>query len=448
MQNRTTLSLNLKHREPAQPLIYIGRHAPFERHPAMGFRPATSPEPAGTSQRIATMDDAGLVTIAGTGAGKGVSQVIPTLLTYSGSAIVVDPKGEIHAVTARRRREMGQHVVRLNPFGDGSSSAINPLDLISGRAPSAVDDCYQLARQMVGSSLNNDPFWDDTARRLIAGTLLFIVTHLPSQYRELVTLRRIWFASEEDLASILGAMSMSDAHDGLVRETAEIYLAAPDRTRASILTTLREHLSFLASRRGTAGLRQNGMDLKAHRDRVPMTVYLTVPPQYLASHAKLLRIWIGTLISSAVRRKTRPAIPDLFLIDEAAQLGRLDELLVAASLLRGYGIRTWTFWQSIGQIEQLYGARGREFLDNAGAISMFGVGNASVAAAITAVTGYDGQILGLPPDRQIIALSGEPAREVAKVNYLRDAEYAGLWDADPFHTSMPQPREAGDERGR
>ena len=68
----------------------------------------------------------------------------------------------------------------------------------------------------------------------------------------------------------------------------------------------------------------------------------------------MLRLGLGTILTAVAERTVRPEIPDLFLVDEAATLGYLDELLTAASLLRGYGLRTWTFWQS--QISNQTGA--------------------------------------------------------------------------------------------
>lgn len=87
--------------------IAVGRHiAKADR--SIGFC-ADQAEPAAQRGGIIEADsDAGLITIAGTGSGKGVSQVIPTLLTYRGSIIVTDPKGELYVVTARRRAQMGQ----------------------------------------------------------------------------------------------------------------------------------------------------------------------------------------------------------------------------------------------------------------------------------------------------------------------------------------------------
>jgi len=84
-----------------------------------------------------------LVTIAPTGAGKGVSCIIPALLSWDGPAIVVDPKGENHAVTAARRKALGQEVAVLDPFAVTDVrhlDSLNPLDLIDRDGASAADD--------------------------------------------------------------------------------------------------------------------------------------------------------------------------------------------------------------------------------------------------------------------------------------------------------------------
>ena len=171
-----------------------------------------------------------------------------------------------------------------------------------------------------------------------------------------------------------------------------------------------------------------------------MTIYLRVPSHMLSSHGKLLRIWLGTILTTVAERKVRPAIPDLFLVDEAANLGYLDELLTAASLLRGYGLRTWTFWQSLGQIEGIYGARAAEIIDNAGTLSIFGAANASSARRVEELTGYGGQVLGMPRTQQILCRQGcEPMRS-ERINYLWDPAYRGRFDANPFHLAAPQAR--------
>lgn len=446
-RQRPTLRINRNDNKPAtsasrpaaDPRLHIGRETETTVPGKFGFDTSQDRPRQIRPELISDTSDAGLVTIAGTGAGKGVSQVIPACLAYEGSIVVNDPKGEIYAVTARRRRQMGQRVICIDPFGKGKKSqAINPISLTHPFSDGAVDDALQMASQIVGRGSHADPFWDNQAERLIAGSILFIATHLPRDARRLEILRRIWFAGEEALGDILACMLASELHDGFLHETAQLYLSAPDRTRSSILSSLQEKLMFLCSPRGLCSLAGDEMSLAAYRDGEPTSIYLRLPPHLSTSQAALLRLWLGTLIQTTSRRKTRPKVPDLFLVDEAAQMGRLDELLMAASLLRGYGVRTWTFWQSLGQMEALYGSRSREFLDNAGTLSMFGAANAACAEAIRNLTGYQGTLLGMKPGTQVIARSGEPARLVNRLDYRREPEFLGLWDKNPFHTAPSQ----------
>ena len=413
--------------------IAVGRHTDRTNRP-IGFCTDRAEPTAQRGGIIEADSGAGLVTIAGTGSGKGVSQVIPTLLTYLGSIIVTDPKGELYAVTARRRAQMGQRVIRIDPFGAAGTDAINPLERVSAVSRTAIDDCTRIATQLLPrNAADRDPFWNQGAVRMVAGSLLFIATHLSPSLRNLRSLRKIWLSSEEDRVVFMACARGSSAHDGIISEAASMYVDSPDRTRGSFLATIREGLGFLQSSASLDGLMGKTLDLDDYIAGVPMTIYLTIPPHYLASHGKLLRLWLGTLINAATQRRRRPAIPDLLLIDEAAQPGRLEELRAAATLLRGYGVRTWTFWQSLAQLQSTYGESWMEFLDNAGTISIFGTANAASAAVAREVTGYQGEILGMPRGEQLLVRSGAVAERVGLISYLEDPEYTGLWDSNPLH---------------
>ena len=408
--------------------IPLGRKLDIDRAP-IGF--GSAHEIASQGSLMTDGSDAGLVTIAGTGTGKGVSQVIPTALTYPGSMVIMDTKGEIAAVTARARRQMGQKVVILDPFG-GSSDALNPMEAINPISPDAYDQCKRIASMMRAGAVPNDPFWEDVSEMIIAGTILFLATHIPRAERALPLLHRMWGVADH-LEEMLTAMKSCDLHGGAMSAAARAYTEAPDKTRSSILTTLRNQVGFLASPSAQGCLQGGWGLLKEIREGRPMTIYLRVPPHMLSGHGRILRLWVATILTTVAERSVRPAIPDLFLVDEAAALGRLDELLTAASLLRGYGLRTWTFWQSIGQIEGIYDARAREILDNAGTLSMFGASNAASARALKSVTGYGGQILGMPRDEQILCRQGHEPVRASKLDYRTDSAYRGLFDPNPFH---------------
>ena len=329
---------------------------------------------------------------------------------------------------------MGQLIFHLDPFDRDDTHAVNPFSTIRAFSPAAPDQCAALAARLLPKSEAHDPFWENSARHLIAGTCLFIATYLSREYRHLGTLARIWSSGEGRLSEFLAVMKRCSHYDGAIRATAKTYEEAPDRTRTSMLTCVREPLAFLASPRGRKSLSGNEIQPSLIEAGTPMTIYLRVPPHLVAGHKALLRVWLGTLIAILASRKARPTHPDLLLIDEAAQLGRLDELLTASSLLRGYGVRTWTFWQSIGQMEGIWGAHHREFLDNASVLSVFGAGNAAAATAASELTGVPFEdLLGMPKGHQALAMSGCQPRICRRIDYRTDPRLAAMASPNPFH---------------
>jgi type IV secretion system protein VirD4 len=107
-----------------------------------------------------------LLTVAPAGAGKSVSVLVPNLLSYRGSCVVTDPKGELWSLTARHRRdELGHRVFLLDPFGvcKTNSAAFNPLDAIDTDQPEFLDQCKDLANMLVVRGEEKEPFWNDMA---------------------------------------------------------------------------------------------------------------------------------------------------------------------------------------------------------------------------------------------------------------------------------------------
>ena len=159
-----------------------------EERSGFGFIPRSESVAPARTEAIEHEGDGHLMTIAPTGAGKGVGALIPNLLRYPGSAIVVDPKGENCQVTARRRREMGQQVVVLDPFRivSDKSDSLNPMDLLS-LCGSVLDcDSEMIASQMAAGHLfSHDPYWNDMATPLTAGLIAHVATSSPKAERNL-----------------------------------------------------------------------------------------------------------------------------------------------------------------------------------------------------------------------------------------------------------------------
>jgi type IV secretion system protein VirD4 len=384
-----------------------------------------------------------LVTVAPTGAGKGVSCIIPALLTWQGPAIVVDPKGENYAVTASRRRAMGQRVHVLDPFGITGCiqpASLNPFDMLGPPRTATVDDMRVLAdaaMQMKSLSRNNDPYWDSRSQHLITEAIRYCCRHLVQP-----TLRDVRMLVE-DYDQISGV----DRHNSILRvchpEAAVTFAPsgmATERTRICITSVAVDHLAFITEGAVVGSLFNSTIDLKKVERGDPMTIYMVLPPDKLASHGKLLRLWLITLFNALAKRRGRPALPTLFLVDEAAQLGELKPLVNAITLMRGYGVKVWSFWQDISQIRSTYPFSWEAILNNCSYHQYFG---ASTPMAARALQDYLGDTcprsVASLKDNQAALYRPRAGGAVMRLpNYLTDAMFQGLYKPNPFHKVPPE----------
>ncbi len=407
-----------------------------EHSPTLGFKPSAGQEVV--RPPLTYSGDGHLMTIAPTGAGKGVGAIIPALLTYPGSVIVTDIKGENYQVTARYRRQMGQQVVVLDPFGlvtaKDKADKLNPFDLFKVPGSDAESDAEMVAAQLaVGHEFTSDRYWEDTGRGLVAGLVADIATSYSTDKRNLCSLREMLYNDDLDYTLAVALDTRKKSMSPLARDEFIAYLAAPsDKTRPCIRTTATTFVKCLGSSAVSRSLEKSTFDLCDLLHNKPMTIYLVLPPEKLLSHRGLMRLWVVTLMTTVMRRTRLPKQRTLFLLDEAAQLGSLDLLPQAVSLLRGYGLQVWTFWQDLSQLMKLYPANWEAIVNNAAVLQAFGVpGHAARIGWRTVLGDMDAQLASeLHSDEMLVAITGQPTARHTRANYLRDRAFAGRFDAN------------------
>jgi type IV secretion system protein VirD4 len=113
---------------------------------------------------------------APTRSGKGVGLVVPTLLTWPGSAIVHDIKGENWSLTAGWRAGFGR-VFMLDPT-NAASAAYNPL-----LGEWEVRDVQNIADVLVDpeGALERRNHWEKTSHSLLVGTILHVLYAEPEK---------------------------------------------------------------------------------------------------------------------------------------------------------------------------------------------------------------------------------------------------------------------------
>lgn len=335
---------------------------------------------------IGVGDDRHIMTIAGSRAGKGRSTVIPTLLTYDGSVLAIDPKGELATITARHRAEtLKQRVVVLDPFKVAKGYAaqcragFNPMRLLDSKSPTLIEDAGLIGDACVvrDDGGTKDPHWDESARGFLDGVSVHAVTAMEHGDRQhLATVRDLIAGSKEvtkgqGLDRLEAEMRTNPAANGFVQDAAEDFFSKPDDERGSVLSTARRHLRFLSYPAIRENLSAGDLDL-ADLKREPMTVYLCLPAMRMGTCNRWFRLVINMALAAFEREASKPATPVLVCLDEFASLGHMRTIEDAAGLIAGFGVKLWPIIQDLGQLKALYKERWQTFLGNAGVIQFFG----------------------------------------------------------------------------
>ncbi len=323
------------------------------------------------------------------GSGKSTRLLLPNLLELENrSIVVVDPKGELAAVSAPFRRKVGK-VVIINPFGiladkagyeDLKSDGFNPLLHLDPESPSFNAAAGELAEALVKVE-GKDPHWDASAQSLIAAIIMYVCieAHHTKNVPTLADVRQLLcMESEEPNKSnnfegrgipTLAREMMKSPHPGLrnkasqftdwTNETRSIASAAKRQTEPFDDTEIADDLG-----RGTFDFRE----LKLH----PVTVYLILPPHMMERHSKWLRLLLTSAFRGVMRHREQGEPTTLFMLDEFAALGHLPIIETVWALVRGYGIQIMPVLQDLHQLKALYKERWESFIGMAGAVAAFG----------------------------------------------------------------------------
>ena len=410
-----------------------------------------------------------LLTLAPTRSGKGVGTVIPNLLLVPRPVLVIDPKGENARTTYEARRRFGPvHV--LDPFGATGlpSASYNPLGRLSPDSPDLGEDAASLAEALVvdAPGQSGEAHWNEEAKALLVGLVMFAVCHEGEERRTLATVREYLTLPPERFRQLLALMQASEAAGGLVARAANRHLGKSDREAAGVLSSAQRHTHFLDSPRIVAATARSDFSFASLRHEVA-TVFLVLPPNRLDAYSRWLRLLVSQALAEIARDAETgssaavggaPALrePTLFLLDEFAALGRLEAVERAMGLMAGYGLQLWPILQDMSQLRALYGARANTFVANAGVLQAFNVGDHETAKWLSslmgqATVGYEtsshrpgdppstsfhvtardlltpDEVMQLPAHLQLLRVQGRPVIVAHKLRHHADPEFAGLF---------------------
>lgn len=413
---------------------------------------------------------------APTRSGKGVGLVVPTLLTWPGSCIVHDIKGENWGLTAGFRAKHGR-VLLFDPT-NAQSSAYNPL-LEVRQGEWEVRDVQNIADILVDpeGSLDKRNHWEKTSHSLLVGAILHVLYAEPD--KTLAGVANFLSDPRRPVEATLRAM-MDTPHLGeagvhpVIASSARELLNKSDNERSGVLSTAMSFLGLYRDpvvARVTARCDWRIADLVGGKQ--PVSLYLVVPPSDINRTKPLIRL----ILNQIGRRLTEELIASgkrhrlLLMLDEFPALGRLDFFESALAFMAGYGLKGFLIAQSLNQIERAYGPN-NAILDNCHVRVSFATNDERTAKRVSDALGTatelrdstnyaghrlspwlghlmvsrqetarplltPGEIMQLPPHEEIVMVAGTPPIRATKAKYFEDTRLQERIVAPPDLTAAP-----------
>lgn len=416
---------------------------------------------------------------APTRSGKGVGLVIPTLLTWPGSVIVHDIKGENWTLTAGWRGRFGR-VMLFDPTNP-DSSPYNPL-LEVRRGDAEIRDVQNIADILVDpeGALERRNHWEKTSHSLLVGAILHVLYADPE--KTLAGVANFLSDPKRPIETTLRGMMTTNHLGGrphpVVASAARELLNKSENERSGVLSTA---MSFLGLYRDPVVAKVTSRCDWRIADLVeaarPVALYLVVPPSDISRTKPLARLilnQIGRRLTEDLQAKGRRH-RILLMLDEFPALGRLDFFESALAFMAGYGLKSFLIAQSLNQIEKAYGAN-NAILDNCHVRVAFAtndertakrvsdaLGTATEMRAMKNYAGHrlspwlghlmvsrqetarplltPGEVMQLPPADELVLVSGVPPIRAKKTRYFEDRRLKARILLPPSTAELDQAQE-------
>ena len=331
---------------------------------------------------------------APTRSGKGTGIVIPNLLTWQGSVVILDVKRENYDASAGFRNAYGQAVYLFNPTDrEGRTARYNPLAYIDRHNPDdVIIELQKIATMLFVAPDHGEAFWANGARTGFAG----VGAWLAETSDEPLTMGAIYRHLNEGDARGFFQKELANPRLNLsvgCRTALADFAGGSDNSFADVKKTITNVLGLWLNPLVDAATCASDFDLRQIRKR-PMSIYLGVSPDELDRIAPLYNLLFQQLIDLNVRElpdETTP-VPVLVILDEFARLGRASVIASAFSYVAGYGLRLLPVIQSRSQLRGVYGEHvADEIIANCGVEVAFTPKELRVANDLSERIGYVGQ---------------------------------------------------------
>lgn len=414
-----------------------------------------------------------LLTVGGGVCRPGAGALVPNLLTYRGSVIVLDSGGEHYRVTARARKMMGQKVVAFDPFGIAAgpedSSTYNPCDPYDLVAISQANDggavlsdgdaaegdgltrrrhrdrssafgravqerAVALADLLVKPRKTREAHWDDEARALLAGLIADVMFSRRGADGDLGEVRRLLTLPCYEWEQMTFTLEFSELE--FVRRTASRFRQKSACEQSGVRSTAQSHTHFLDSRALAESLRSGSWSVESGRCdfsgfqwSADVSIYIILPSDIPDHYGRWVRVLLTSILRSAPAAMARDL---LVLLDNPTVVRQLDLARRLFPATAGSGIRFWLFVRDLAQLQHSCGRGWRSIVANAEVIQAFGAADDETAGMLSRrACGIltPSAVLRIGEKRQLLLRRGATPVVTRRCRYDSDPEFKSLFDS-------------------
>ncbi|WP_309246410.1 VirD4-like conjugal transfer protein, CD1115 family [Cytobacillus oceanisediminis] len=299
-----------------------------------------------------SIDNRNVLVIGASGSGKGQSYVFPNLINnHTDTMIVTDPKGEIYNATHQLKRDQGYEVFQID-FLNLNQAKYNPLDYVFDDL-----DASKVSQTIARNSAKDgkEDFFFNTAKDLLTGLIIYCKEKNPNANIPFDVKGEFYKLSEDEeyLRSICREIGLHHPAYSFLKDAS----VADGKTRTSILSSFAQQTAIFSLQKVakmTTGSDFNFFDFQKKKS----ILYVKIPMKNNPVEALTATFFdqlITVLYDIADKNHGVLPIPTFMLLDEFANLGKINDYDNTLSTCRGLGIGITTIIQDFGQLEGKYG---------------------------------------------------------------------------------------------
>ncbi len=304
------------------------------------------------------IDNHNIAVIGSSGAGKGQSYVIPNLINIKNKSIIAtDPKGELFDETSQLKRDQGYKVYQVD-FVNFKQSKYNPLYYVESPL-----DAQKIANSIISNFEKGDgggsQFFKNSAINILSALIVYVKAEYPKEEANLEKVVDVYdehVQDEEHFLEWVDTIKKEHPAKPLLNNIKEL----TDVTRKSVTSTLSNGFSLFKLPEVKAMTKTNDFNFEDFiEEKAILYVKVsmkdnTFAPLTSVFFNQMINVYYDIAGQSKGNKLERPVV---FMLDEFANIGKLDDYSNTLATCRGLGLSMHTIIQNRAQLEKksMYG---------------------------------------------------------------------------------------------